>query len=88
MPTERPRLTITETDDVAEAIAVAALRWPEYARGASCCCALSNRGVESSSAIALRRPSGGGRPSGRRAAPSTGVYEPGYLERLRDDWPA
>ena len=29
MPTTRPRLTITETDAVAAALAVAARRWPE-----------------------------------------------------------
>ena len=29
MPTTRPRLTITETEEVAAALAVAARRWPE-----------------------------------------------------------
>ena len=29
MPTTRPRLTITETDDVARALDAAAARWPE-----------------------------------------------------------
>jgi hypothetical protein len=29
MPTTRPRLTITETDELAEALDVAAARWPE-----------------------------------------------------------
>jgi hypothetical protein len=29
MPTARPRLTITETDEVAQALDAAAARWPE-----------------------------------------------------------
>ena len=88
MPTKRPRLTITETGDVAEAIDLAAERWPETASRRE----LLLRLVEQGRSViererdeqaehrrdAIRRTSGA----------LTGVYEPEYLERLRDDWPA
>ena len=88
MPTDRPRLTITETDDVAEAIDLAAQRWPETPSRRE----LLLRLVEQGRSVierereehtvhrreAVRRTSGA----------LTGAYEPDYLERLRDDWPA
>ena len=79
---------ITETDDLAEALNVAAARWPEIgsrrelllrlvAQGRS---AIERERVEETERrrAAIRRTSGA----------LTGAYEPGYLDRLRDDWPA
>jgi hypothetical protein len=57
MPTPRPRLTVTETDELGEALDAAAAHWP---------------------AEAIARTSGS----------LTGAFEPGYLERLREDWEA
>lgn len=89
VPTSRPRHVITETDDIAAALRAAEQRWPE------------DRG---SPARLLRRLllEGHAAVSGQRdravaeeldaiddvSGCLTGVYEPGYLEDLRRDWPA
>lgn len=88
MPTNRPRLTITETDDVAAALDAAAARWPEVDSRRELLLRLVAQGRDvidrdrdetvSRRREAIRRTSGA----------LTGAYEPGYLERLRDDWPA
>jgi hypothetical protein len=88
MPTERPRLTITETDDVAEAIELAAKRWPETRSRRELLLRLVEQGR---SAIERERDQEAEhrRDAIRRTSGAlTGVYEPGYLGRLRDDWPA
>ena len=87
MPTDRPRLTITETDDVAEAIDIAAARWPDTPSRRALLLRLVEQGRDAIERerdeqvhhrrAAIRRTSGA----------LTGVYEPGYLERLDDDWP-
>ena len=88
MPTTRSRYTLTETDELAAALNVAARRWPEDA--------------ESRSRLLLRLVQAGERAIGeeqnrerkrrlaaveRTAGALSGVYPAGYLERLRDDWP-
>lgn len=88
MPTTRPRHTLTETDELAAALNAAARRWPEDAG--------------SRSRLLLRLVEAGERAIGdererqrtrRRAAVERthgqfrGLYGPGYLERLRDEWP-
>ena len=88
MPTTRPRLTITETDDVAAALEAAATRWPEVRSRRELLLRLVEQGREvlegdrddaaERRRAALRRTSGA----------LTGTYEPDYLERLRADWPA
>jgi hypothetical protein len=88
MPTTRPRLTITETDEVAQALDAAAARWPEVRSRRE----LLLRLVEQGRAVidraradeAARRRDAIQRTSGAL----TGAYETDYLERLRDDWPA
>lgn len=88
MPTERPRLTITETDEVAEALDAAAARWPEIESRRELLLRLVEQGrdvIERDRADQLRhRRDAVLRTSGAL----TGAYESGYLERLRDDWPA
>jgi len=88
MPTERPRLTITETDDVAEAIDLAAERWPETPSRRELLLRLvaQGRGVieRERDEQAERRREAIRRTSGALS----GVYDADYLERLRDDWPA
>jgi hypothetical protein len=88
MPTKRPRLMITETDQVAAALDAAAARWPEVRSRRELLLRLvetgsatirQERGDETENRVAaIRRASGA----------LTGTYEPGYLERLRGDWPA
>jgi hypothetical protein len=78
---------ITETDELAEALDAAAARWPEVgsrrelllrlvAQGRD---AIERERVEEAARrrAAIRRTSGA----------LTGAFEPGYLDRLRNDWP-
>jgi hypothetical protein len=88
VPTTRPRLTITETDDIARALDDAGERWPEVATRSQLLLRLIalghsaiRQGIEDE---ADRRRSAIRATSGAL----TGAYEPGYLDRLRDDWPA
>ena len=88
MPTKRPRLTITETDELAAALDAAAARWPEVHSRRELLLRLVDEGREvidrdrdeetARRQAAIRRTSGA----------LTGAYEPGELKRLRDDWPA
>jgi hypothetical protein len=87
MPTIRPRLTITETDDVAAALDAAATRWPEVRSRRELLLRLVAQGRavidEAREENATRRREAIRRTSGAL----TGAYERGYVERLRDDWP-
>ena len=88
MPTARPRLTITETDDVAEALDAAAARWPDVRSRRELLLRLVEQGREVIDSE-RRETTGRRREAIRRTSGAlTGVYEPGYLERLRGDWPA
>lgn len=88
MPTTRRRHAVTETPEIHEALAAAARRWPEDRdRPAALLHRLIAEGRRSiDPQIAASR-------SNRLAALSrisgsyTGLYEPDYLERLREDWP-
>ena len=87
MPTERPRHTITETEEVARALEDAARRWPEdRSRRSRLLLRLVQAGHEAIGGEredeaahrreAIRRTSGA----------ATGAYPDDYLGRLRDDW--
>lgn len=87
MPTTRPRLTITETDELADTLDAAAARWPEIRSRRELLLRLVERGRE-----ALDRERGEATARRREAVQRTsgaltGAYEANYLERLRDDWP-
>ena len=88
VPTTRPRLTITETDDLAAALDAAAARWPDVRSRRELLLRLVEQGrgaIERERDAATKRR----RDAIRRTSGAlTGMYEPGYLERLRDDWPA
>src|SRR4051812_24055217 len=88
MPTTRPRLMITETDELAQALDAAAARWPEIGSRRELLLRLVARGREAidreqADEIERRRAA-----IQRTSGALTGAYEPDYLERLRDDWPA
>jgi hypothetical protein len=88
MPTTRPRLTITETDDLAATLDAAAARWPEARSRRELLLRLVEQGRaaldrERDAEVASRRDA-----VRRTSGALTGAYEPGYLEGLRDDWPA
>jgi hypothetical protein len=88
MPTTRPRLTITETDELAATLDAAAARWPEVRSRRELLLRLVEQGrdvldCEHAEATARRRDA-----VHRTSGALTGSYEPDYLERLRNDWPA
>jgi hypothetical protein len=88
MPTSRPRHTVTETDELRTALDDAAGRWPEDRSARSrLLLHLAHEGhkaiKEQDAALEARRREGVRRTSGAL----TGAYEPGYLDRLRDEWP-
>jgi hypothetical protein len=86
VPTTRPRLTITETDDVARALDEAATRWPEVESRRELLLRLVEQGR---AALAQDGEAAARRDAIRRTSGAlTGVYEAEYLTRLRDDWPA
>lgn len=83
MPTSKPRYMLTDTGDLSQLLDAAQRHWPE---------------VTDRKALLLRLAAAGGEriaaeAAGKRAAITetagalTGLYEPGELERLREDWP-
>jgi hypothetical protein len=88
MPTTRPRLTITETDELADTLDAAATRWPEIRSRRELLLRLVAQGREildrERAEATTRRREAVRRTSGAL----TGTYESDYLDRLRDDWPA
>jgi len=86
MPTTRPRHMITETDDLATALDVAAARWPELSRPQLLVrLALAGAGpVAAEDRLARRRAA----LDRINAGEFSGLYPPDYLDQLREDWPA
>jgi hypothetical protein len=83
MPTNRRRYMITDTDEVSEALADAAARWPGLPPTE-----LLRRLVAEGHA-ALRTSVAAERAAVQRTSGAlTGIYQPGDLEALRQDWPA
>lgn len=89
MPTTRPRHVITETDQVARALDDAAARWPED-RGsrAKLLLHLVEEGHRALVAHDVQRDAERRAAIERTSGVLNGVYEPDYLQRLREDWPA
>lgn len=87
MPTTRPRHQVTETPDVAHALDVAARRWPQEPQSK-----LLVRLVQAGGAVLEQQDNEAVRR--RRAAIDcaagkyAGVFTRGYLDQLRQDWPA
>ena len=88
MPTTRPRLTITETDEVAAALDAAAARWPEIHSRREFLLRLVEEGHEVIGRELDARATHRREAIRRTSGALTGAYEHGELERLRDDWPA
>jgi len=84
MPTTKPRYTFTDTGRLSELLDEAQRRWPQIRDRKELLLKLAATGGEAIERQALDR---------RRAVEETagalsGVYEPGELDRLREDWPA
>ncbi len=89
MPTTRPRHMITESDTVAQALDDAASRWPADRGNRSKL--LLHLLEEGHHAVVAQRE--GTAREHRRAVERTsgaltGLYGEGYLDALREDWPA
>lgn len=89
MPTSRPRVLVTETDELQAALDLAARAWPEETSRARLMTQLALLG---SASLAARDPEERAR---RRLAfldqpreAYSGTFPPGYREGLRDEWPA
>jgi uncharacterized protein (DUF2236 family) len=90
MPTDRARLTITETDDVARMLDEAAEQWPEdREHRARLLKRLAERGLEAARAErAAEQLDWATAVAGAAGAAGAAAYPDGYLADLRDDWPA
>lgn len=89
MPTARSRHTITETDEVADALRDAARQWPEDRdRPAKLLLDLVREGHRAIAANADRATAERLAAIERTSGVLVDVYPPGYLEELRADWPA
>lgn len=89
MPTTRPRLTITETDEVARALEAAAQRWPEEAAARSrLLLHLIEEGYRAIGQARREKVMQRRRAVERTSGVLTGAYGESYLSRLRDEWPA
>lgn len=83
MPTNKPRYTLTDTGELSEMLDVAQRRWPELTDRKDLLLRLASLGRKTIEEAGTER---------RRAVEETagilsGVYKPGDLERLREDWP-
>ena len=88
VPTARPRHTITETDDVAQALDAAAGRWPQDAGARSrLLLRLIAAGQQAIAADAESEARRRTEAVKRTAGAFTSIYPPDYLARLREDWP-
>lgn len=89
VPTARPRHTITETDAVAEAIDLAAERWPEdRAARQRLLLRLVHAGHDALAAQQARAVTRRRSAITQTSGILSGIYRPDELQRLRDDWPA
>jgi len=83
MPTSKPRYTLTDTGELSELLDAAQRRWPEEADRKALLLRLAEAG-----GVTIERADAERRAAVEETAGTlSGVYEPGELERLREDWP-
>lgn len=83
MPTTKPRYTVTDSGSVSELLDEAQRHWPEVTDRKQLLLRLAETGCE-----AIEREGAARRAAvAETAGALSGVYEPGELERLREDWP-
>lgn len=84
MPTTHPRYTITDTGNLRKQLDQAQRRWPDIHDRRQLLLRLVAAGQKSIEREAIERAA-----AVRETAGSlTGIYQPGELARLREDWPA
>lgn len=84
MPTSKPRYTVTDTGELSALLDAAQRRWPDVTDRKALLLRLAATGGEALSTLAAERRAAVAATAGALS----GVYEPGELERLREDWPA
>jgi hypothetical protein len=83
VPTTEPRYTLTDTGALRDQLDEAQRRWPEVQNRKELLLRLAAAGRE-----AIKREAQERRAAIEETAGTlTGVYRPGELERLREDWP-
>ena len=83
MPTTKPRYTVTDTGALSDQLDQAQRRWPEVQDRKELLLRLAAAGGDAIEREAIDRA----RAVEETAGALSGVYEPGELERLREDWP-
>lgn len=86
MPTTRPRHAITETSEVAHALDVARRRWPGQPASR-----LLTHLIEVGGRVVEAEDAGAKEERERAVSALTALsplYPPGYLDEVRDGWPA
>jgi hypothetical protein len=83
MPTKKPRYIVTDTGDLSNQLDQAQRRWSEIRDHMELLRKLTPAGRDAIEEEATDRP----RTVEETAGALSGVYEPGELERLREDWP-
>lgn len=84
MPTTKPRYTVTDTGELSEQLDQAQRRWPDVHDRKDLLLRLAAAGRDAIEREANKRSTA----IRETAGALTGVYQPGELERLREDWPA
>jgi glutathione S-transferase len=89
MPTTRPRHVVTESDAVARALDDAARRWPADSNNrAKLLLHLLEEGHQAVIDEREAADEAHRQAVARTSGALTGAYGDGYLDRLREDWPA
>jgi hypothetical protein len=83
MPTSKPRYMLTDTGDLSNLLDAAQRHWPEVTDRKALLLRLASAGGDAIAAEAKRQEAAVVATAGIL----TGLYEPGELERLREDWP-
>ncbi len=83
MPTTKPRYTVTDTGDLSHQLDQAQRRWPDVSDRKELLLRLAAAGRDAIEREANDRT----RVVEETSGALSGVYEPGEVERLREDWP-
>jgi hypothetical protein len=84
VPTTKPRYTVTDTGELSELLDEAQRHWPDVRDRKELLLRLAAAGRDAIERQAMERQAAVEQTAGAL----TGVYRPGELERLREDWPA
>lgn len=83
MPTKKPRYMVTDTGNLSDLLDRAQERWPETTDRKALLLRLAAAGGEAIEAAASERRTAVAETAGTLS----GVYRPGELQRLREEWP-